>query len=274
MAKMVGMNKNYREVAGVLATFENGSALTTIVSSAFGGCSKLSPLTLPASVTRIGASAFYNCSSLTAVIINSTNITFDENDFAFKNCSALTYLRLKAKYADVTNKDKIVTDCPNLMGIIYENYATSLKTTTINPYEVRDDYYSCDYIHYENDPYFVLPDKAENSGGKMIDLTTIQNHSFVGVSFEVLDISYITSIYTNQAIYNNNNLRIIVLGEGVTFGENNVIYNNPNLEYIVFKGTKSSWNNKISYYNNIFYNCPNLKAIICTDGEILLTNPE
>lgn len=26
MAKMVGMNKNYREVAGVLATFENGSA--------------------------------------------------------------------------------------------------------------------------------------------------------------------------------------------------------------------------------------------------------
>ena len=26
MAKMVGMNKNYKEVAGVLATFENGSA--------------------------------------------------------------------------------------------------------------------------------------------------------------------------------------------------------------------------------------------------------
>lgn len=37
MAKMVGMNKNYKEVAGVLATFENGSAFAREVLNKMEG---------------------------------------------------------------------------------------------------------------------------------------------------------------------------------------------------------------------------------------------
>lgn len=37
MAKMVGMNKNYKEVAGVLATFENASAFAREVLNKMEG---------------------------------------------------------------------------------------------------------------------------------------------------------------------------------------------------------------------------------------------
>ena len=37
MAKMVGMNKNYKEVAGVLRTFENGSAFAREVLNKMKG---------------------------------------------------------------------------------------------------------------------------------------------------------------------------------------------------------------------------------------------
>lgn len=37
MAKMVGMNKNYKEVAGVLRTFENGSAFAREVLNKMEG---------------------------------------------------------------------------------------------------------------------------------------------------------------------------------------------------------------------------------------------
>ena len=48
--------------------------MTSIGSSAFSGCSGLTEITLPASITSIGDSAFRNCSSLATVTIESDDI--------------------------------------------------------------------------------------------------------------------------------------------------------------------------------------------------------
>ena len=46
------------------------SSVTTIGRSAFYGCSGLTSLTLPSSVSSIGASAFYGCSGLTSIYVS------------------------------------------------------------------------------------------------------------------------------------------------------------------------------------------------------------
>ena len=64
------------------------SSVTSIGNYAFQYCSALTSVTIPNSVTSIGGSAFYNCTSLTSVTIpNSvTSIGYE----AFYNCSSLT----------------------------------------------------------------------------------------------------------------------------------------------------------------------------------------
>ena len=63
-------------------------SLTSIGTSAFGGCSGLTSITIPDSVTSIGDYAFDGCSGLTSITIpdSVTSIGFD----AFRGCSGLT----------------------------------------------------------------------------------------------------------------------------------------------------------------------------------------
>lgn len=58
-------------------------SVTSISSSAFYNCSRLTSITIPNSVTSIGSSAFYNCSGLTSVIIG-IGVTAIGSD-AFRN---------------------------------------------------------------------------------------------------------------------------------------------------------------------------------------------
>lgn len=64
-------------------------------SSVFSGCSGLTSVTLPDSLTSIGQRAFFGCSSLTSISIPSGVTSIGEA--AFKNCSSLTSLVLPDK---------------------------------------------------------------------------------------------------------------------------------------------------------------------------------
>lgn len=61
--------------------------INTINKNSFSGCSGLSSINIPASVTSIGASAFSNCSNLTNVTIadSNTDLSFGDYD-TFDNC--------------------------------------------------------------------------------------------------------------------------------------------------------------------------------------------
>ena len=62
----------------VSVEFEEGSVCQTIGDYAFSGCTALTGITIPESVTAIGTEAFYNCNSLEEVRFNAT----DMNDSA------------------------------------------------------------------------------------------------------------------------------------------------------------------------------------------------
>ena len=66
------------------------SSVTSIGWGAFEGCSGLTSLTIPSSVTEIGYHAFYGCSGLTSLTIPS-GVTSIGN-YAFYGCSGLTSL--------------------------------------------------------------------------------------------------------------------------------------------------------------------------------------
>ena len=76
---------------------------------AFEGCSGLTSITIPNSVTSIGRSAFYNCSGLTSVKVENENTIYDSRD----NCNAIIE----------TSTNQLVVGCKNT---IIPNSVTSI----------------------------------------------------------------------------------------------------------------------------------------------------
>ena len=69
--------------------------MTSIGNSAFEGCSGLTSITIPNSVTSIGEVAFEYCSGLTSVTIPSSVTSI--GDYAFSGCSNLTSVTIENK---------------------------------------------------------------------------------------------------------------------------------------------------------------------------------
>ena len=66
--------------------------MTTLGNSAFSGCTGLTSVTIPNSVTGIGDNAFNDCSGLTSVTI--PNSVTSIGSYAFQNCSGLTSIKI------------------------------------------------------------------------------------------------------------------------------------------------------------------------------------
>lgn len=71
-------------------TIKNGTKC--IANSAFGGCTNLTSVLLPDSITSIGSDAFYWCKNLTSIII--PNSVTDIGDSAFYGCSSLVSITI------------------------------------------------------------------------------------------------------------------------------------------------------------------------------------
>ncbi len=82
----------------VSVTFEKGSTCESI-DSAFRGCSSLTSVTIPDSVTSIGDFAFKDCTSLTSVTIGNSVTSI--GDFAFQDCSSLTSVTIPDSVASI-----------------------------------------------------------------------------------------------------------------------------------------------------------------------------
>ena len=98
------------------------SSVTSIGSEAFSGCSGLTSLTIPSSVTSIGNYAFYDCSSLTSLTIPSsvTSIGYA----AFYDCSSLTSLTIPSSVTSIG--EAAFSGCSGLTSLTIPSGVTSI----------------------------------------------------------------------------------------------------------------------------------------------------
>ena len=98
------------------------SSVTSIGEAAFNGCSGLTSLTIPSSVTSIGKGAFYGCSNLTSLTIPSSVISIGSS--AFYSCSGLTSLTIPSSVTSIGNS--VFYGCSGLTSLTIPSSVTSI----------------------------------------------------------------------------------------------------------------------------------------------------
>ena len=88
----------------------------------FSGCSSLTSVTIPNSVTSIGNSAFYDCSSLTSVTIPNSVTSIGYR--AFQSCSSLTSVTIPNSVTSIGNN--AFSSCSSLTSVTIGNGVTSI----------------------------------------------------------------------------------------------------------------------------------------------------
>ena len=96
--------------------------ITSIGTYAFGFCTSLTSITIPASVTSIGNSAFYNCTSLESVTIPDSVESIGNS--AFRICSRLTSITIPASVTSIGTY--AFNSCTSLTSITIPNSVTSI----------------------------------------------------------------------------------------------------------------------------------------------------
>jgi hypothetical protein len=106
----------------VLTSVTIPSSVTSIHIHAFEGCSGLTSLIIPSSVTEIGGAAFKGCSGLTNLTIPSSVTSIEQS--AFEGCSGLTSLTIPSSVTSI--KKAAFKGCSGLTSLIIPSSVTSI----------------------------------------------------------------------------------------------------------------------------------------------------
>ena len=101
-------------------TFKEGTV--GIAGSAFSGCTSLSSVDIPDSVTSINEDVFYRCTSLTSVTIGS-GVTSIKNS-VFRECSSLTSIVIPDSVTGISSN--VFSDCSSLTSVTIGSGFTSI----------------------------------------------------------------------------------------------------------------------------------------------------
>ena len=98
------------------------NSVTSTGDNAFDGCSSLTSITIPNSVTSIGSGAFDGCSSLTSITI--PNSVTSIGSYAFYECSSLTSITIPNSVTSIGSR--AFSGCSSLTSITIPNSVTSI----------------------------------------------------------------------------------------------------------------------------------------------------
>ena len=162
--------------------------MTSIGNSAFNGCTSLTSITIPNSVTEIGYSAFEGCASLTSITIPD-GVTYI-SDGAFSGCKSLTSITIPDSVTSIGSS--AFYGCTSLTSIMIPDSVTSIdgsafggcsSLTAINVATENQNYVSINGVLYNKDKTTIMryPAGKKDENYKIPDgVTSIGDRAFYG----------------------------------------------------------------------------------------------
>ena len=223
------------------------NSVTNIGNKAFYNCKSLTSITIPNNVTSIGDETFYDCESLTNVIIGNSVISIGYN--AFVNCKSLTSVTFGKNLTSISFG--AFQFCTSLTSVTIPNSVTSIGESA---------FYNCTSLTNIAIPNSVtiIDDSAfENC----TSLTSVIIGNSVTIPNSVTSIGYsafykcisLTSVtignsvarIDDSAFSNCTSLTSVTIGKSVTRIAYGAFYNCTSLKDVYYTGSQSDWN-KIS----------------------------
>lgn len=194
-----------------LARVDLGYGVETIDAYAFYNCTSLAKISIPNSVTTLGTFAFNTCSALKEAIIGSGLSTISES--AFRNCSSLAKITIGSNVTTIGAS--AFRTCSSLQDVYYRGNAQKWANVSIGAYNTN----LTDATFHYTDVGDYLTWNLDGNG--------ILTVSGIG---EMYDFEARTMPWYSQ----RNNVKKVVLADGVTNVGTWAFYNHPNLEEISF----------------------------------------
>ena len=250
----------------------DGNTVATIGIAAFFGCTELTSITIPDSITFIGAKAFQACISITSITIPDSVITIGE--CAFDGCTSLTSIKISESVTSIgrnafegcTSLTSIELDASNTNYSLVDDILFNKDKTKLIRYPSKKDgtsysipdsvtsiessaFYGCTNLTNITIPNSVttIDENAFNSCSGLTSVTIPSKVTFIG----------------NRAFQDCSGLTSIVIPNGIT-----------SIEECTFEYCKSLTSVRIPFSvtcieDYAFYKCISLESIFLPDKDDL-----
>jgi len=236
---------------------------TIVISDcAFSGCSSLTEITIPHSVSSIGALTFYNCSGLINITIPDSVTSIGEEAFEF--CSSLTDVTIPDSVVSIGRKAFLM--CSSLTSIVIPE---SVKTIGCSAFLTCDKlqfnkYENGFYLGYDENPYHALIEASNTS----IQSCTINSDTIVISDCAFSECSSLTEITIPDSVvsigagsfFDCVALTNITIPDSVAFIGENAFYSCDELAYVCYLGSSDPGKNS----DDVFRFCPKLDKVEVT----------
>ncbi len=226
--------------------------------------SKITSISIPASVTEIGKAAFKNCKALETVTFENSSKLTKIDDNAFYYCDKLTAISIPASVTEIGGA--AFYGCKGLTAIAIPDGVTSIYSNTFCYCEALET-----VTFGDNSGLTIINNYAFQNCGKLKSIAIPDSVTAIGSSafrycYALETVTFGTNSgltqIGNYAFGDCTSLTSVVIPNDVTKIDNNTFYRCTALETVTFgEGSKLTQIN-----NSAFQNCSALKSIVIPDN--------